>query len=262
LLLAITLTSMFLKPQDATDFIFNNVINVAPGSVGLLQDAVAEAFKDRARNGWLALVGFATLIWSATGAFIALDRAINRAWESERVASFIASRLVSFAMLLGLALLFLISVLASSALTATRSVTSAVAGGDVPGSQIFWWGANVVVSLAVVFLAFLMIYRVLPRCDVSFADVWPAALLAAIAWTIVKELFALYLGSSLADYSATYGTLGTVFALLTWIYLSSFIIMLGAEFGSETARVRRLRPKPEGENSARSKKSPWLPAHN
>jgi membrane protein len=275
LLLAISFASMFLKPQDATDFVFGNVMKVAPGFVNLLQDAMTEAFKDRNRTGWIALVGFATLIWSATGAFSALDKAINRAWEAEKVSSFIVSKLVSFAMLVGLALLFLVSVLASSALAATRSITSAVAGGDVPGSQIFWWAANVAVSLAIIFLAFAMTYRFLPRCDVNLRDVWPAALLAAIAWTIVKELFALYLGSSIANYSATYGTLGTVFALLTWIYLSSFIIMLGAEFSSETARVRRLRPKArvpganelprdearrgESEDVAAHRKSPWLP---
>jgi membrane protein len=78
---------------------------------------------------------------------------------------------------------------------------------------------------------------------------------------ILKELFALYLGSQFYNYDAVYGTMGTVIALLTWIYLSSMIILSGAEFASETQRVRTLRADLRGAHNKDEKKSPWFRAN-
>ncbi len=257
LLLAITLIGVFVKPQDATAFVFDNVTKVAPGSVSLLHDAITRAFENRDSAGWIALVGVVILVFSASGAFGALDKAVNRAWNAERVPSFVGGKIASFVMILVIAALLVVSVIVSTVLSNTQSVTNSFTGGGVPGSDVFWSVVNTAASLGVVFLAFLVMYRFLPRCDVNLRDVWPAALIAAIAWTILKEAFAFYLSSPLAKYDSMYGTLGATVALLTWIYLSSIIILTGAEFSSETARVRRLRPKPIAEQMSRE--SPWLP---
>lgn len=260
ILLAIILVGIFVSnSQDATDFVLSSVGKVLPGSVDLLKGVLTEAFKDRSNAGWTALIGVITLIFSASGAFDALDKSINRAWGSEKVPTFVVSKLTSFALMLLIAALLVISFVVSIVLTGARTLASAF--GQVPGEQVFWQFANLITSVAIITLAFLLIYRFLPRCDINLRDVWPAALLAAIVWTLIKEGFALFLGSSFARFDATYGTLGTVFALLTWIYLSSLVILTGAEFSSETARVRRLRPKPEDEQAKQSRRSsPWLPA--
>ncbi|HKP53256.1 MAG TPA: YihY/virulence factor BrkB family protein [Chloroflexia bacterium] len=263
LLLAVTLAGLFLNELDARIFIFSNVAQVVPGSVELLQATLEEALKSRESAGWLALIGFATLIFSASGAFDALDKAINRAWSSEKMPNFLVGKLTSFAMMLVIAALLVLSVIISTTLAATRRITSDALGRivkEVPGETIFWWVVSVIASLAIIFLGFALLYRFVPRCKVSFRDIWPAALIAAVAWTIAKEGFALFLGSSFANYSAVYGTLGTVIALLTWIYISSIIVLVGAEFSAETARVRDLREK-VGKHMTEGgkKKSPWLP---
>jgi membrane protein len=267
LLLAVTLTGVFIQnAEEARSFILNNVAHVAPSSLELLQSALTEALKNRDSAGWFALVSLATLAFSASGAFDALDKAINRAWSSEKMPSFLAGKLTSFVMMLVIAALLILSVVLSATLAATQRVTTSAVGdlvGSVPGQAIFWWILNVAASLAIVFLGFALLYRFVPRCDVSFRDVWPAALITAIAWTIAKEGFAFFLGSSFANYSAVYGTLGTVIALLTWIYISSVIVLVGAEFSAEIARVRDLREKVGGQGHAKEadkKKSPWLPS--
>ena len=83
-------------------------------------------------------------------------------------------------------------------------------------------------------------------------------LLAAVLWVILKELFALFLGSQFVNYNAVYGPMATVIALLTWIYLSSLVILAGAEFASETQRVRRLRTELIEQATEGEKKSPWF----
>src|SRR5207302_2376573 len=125
-------------------------------------------------------------------------------------------------------------------------------------SQIFWQIVTIGASLGLVFLVFLILYRFVPRREVSLRDVWLGALLAAAGWELVKELFALYLGSSLANYSAVYGTMGTVIALLTWIYISAVIILVGAEFTSEVHRVRTLRAQVTADAQPERKGSPWF----
>lgn len=260
LMLSITLAGIFFRPQDASEFIFNTISKYAPGSTDLLAEVMEEAFTNRSNAGWLALIGFLTLIFTASNAFGILDRAINRAWSSEKVPNFIVAKLASFGMMLVTGALLILSVIISVVLSAARNAANYVAGGEVPGSNIFWQLLSVGVSLGVVFLSFLLLYRYLPRCDVRWRDVWLGALLAAIIWVLLKELFALFVSSPLANFSATYGPIAAVIVLLTWIYLSSLIILTGAEFTSETYRVRRLRFEMHmaavGEKEIRE--SPWF----
>lgn len=84
LVLTITLTGIFINPEDATLFIFQNVAQIVPGSVQPLQDILSDAFQNRSSAGWYALFGVVTLLVTATGAFEALDKAINRAWATEK----------------------------------------------------------------------------------------------------------------------------------------------------------------------------------
>src|SRR2546423_598280 len=85
LLLGITLAGIFLKPEDATEFIFGTLSQVmGPGSIQLLQSALTEAFNNRHNAGLLAAIGVVTLAFSASNAFETLDKAINRAWDSDK----------------------------------------------------------------------------------------------------------------------------------------------------------------------------------
>jgi membrane protein len=257
LLLAVTLAGIFLKPDDATKLIFQDVAIAAPGATDLLSEAVAEAFNNRHNAGLLALAGIVLIAFSASGAFGTLDKAINRAWGSEKVPGFIVGRLVSFVMMLGVAGLLVVSLVVSTVLTRIRSATSALIG-EVPGDQVFWQIVTAGASLGLVFLVFLLQYWFVPRADVHIRDAWPGALLASVAWVILKELYALYLGSQFTNYGAVYGTMASVIALLTWIYLSSMIILGGAEFASETQRVRKLRADLIGAGQAEGQESPWF----
>jgi membrane protein len=259
LLLLVTLASFVVEKADAEKYIFDNVARVAPGTdlPKLIGDIITKTYESRKDAGILLLVGIGTLAFSASNAFETLDKAINRAWNTEKVPTFIAGKLTSFAMILGVFVLLALSLVISTVISRTQAITKSVVG-EIPGSQVFWGIVDFAASLALVFAVFIMLYRFLPRTDVRFRDVWLGALLASIAWVIVKQLFAAYLGSSFANYNAVYGTMGTVIALLTWIYISSVIILFGAEFASETHRVRTVHAQVVEQATGQSKKSPWF----
>src|SRR5437870_257836 len=123
ILLAVSVASLFLDTRQANGFIFNDVAQFAPGSVKLLSGAVDDAVSNRANAGWLALVGLVALAFSASGAFDALDKAINRAWHTEKVPNLLVSKLTSFAMMAVIAALLLLAVVVSTTLTFTQQFT-------------------------------------------------------------------------------------------------------------------------------------------
>jgi membrane protein len=258
-LLGVTIAGQFVQPEEAYHFIAEQVGQFAPTLSGFLTDTFADVVKERQFAGWSALFSSLILLFTATGAFDAIDKAINRAWKTEKLPSILVAKLTSFVMIVTVSALMLVSLLVSATLTITRAFTTYLIG-EVPGEQFVWALISFAASTGVVFLGLLLLYRFIPRCDVEVRDVWLAALIASVAWSLAKEGFALYLGSTFANYSAVYGTVGAIIAILTWIYVSVIIILTGAEFGAETARVRDLRQKLQTAALAEREppRSPWF----
>jgi membrane protein len=257
-LLGLIVAGAVVDPQAAREFIFSTIAQIAPGAADWLETLLADVLEQRDSVGWFAIVGVLTLAFSASGAFDALDKSINRAWGTEKMPNFLISKLSSFIMMGAIGVLLIVSVSVSAILRTLQSLTVEYFG-TFTGDTFIWDFTNIAASFAVTLLAFTLLFRFVPRCPVRMADIWLAALITAIIWTIAKEVFAIFLGSSFANFSATYGTLGTVIALLLWIYVSSVIILTGAEFSAETAKVRELRAR-AGKALAQSsrKPSPWL----
>jgi membrane protein len=89
------------------------------------------------------------------------------------------------------------------------------------------------------FLVVLLVYRFVPNTPVTWADVWPAALLVTLTFEGGKRLFLWYVETqALASYSLTYGPLAAVMVLLLWVYLSAVMLLAGAEMASEYRRLR------------------------
>ena len=196
-------------------------------------------------TGTLAvIIGSATLIIAASGAFLELQHAINTIFrvktdpKKSGLKRLILSRLRSFGLVVSIGFLLLVSLLVSAALTALSSrIERAVVGGPVLLQVI-----NVVVSLAVMTLLFGLIYRLLPDVRLAWRNVWIGAFVTSILFSIGKFLIGLYLGHSTV--SSSYGAAGSIVVLLVWVYYSAQIILLGAEFTRVYAEYREGRAPP------------------
>ncbi len=178
-------------------------------------------------SGLLAtLIGVITLIVSATGFFAQLQDALNMIWNvdmlKERRTWFIKKRLLSFAMILGVGLLLLIGLVISAALAAFSSLVADI----VP--PVVLQGLNLIASYCVITVLFAMIFKFLPDVAISWRDVAIGALLTAALFELGKSLIGLYLGRS--AFGSAYGAAGSLIVLLVWIYYSTQIFFLGAEF--------------------------------
>lgn len=190
------------------------------------------------------IIGVITFFIGATGAFLELQTALNTIWRVKPKASrhwlkvLAIERLVSFGLVVGVGFLLLTSLVVSAGLAALDKYM----GDTYPGIAVLWQALNVIVSLGVVTLLFAMIYKVLPDVELAWSDVWVGGLVTAGLFTIGKSLIGLYLGTS--GFSSSYGAAGSVVVLLVWVYYSSQIVLLGAEFTREYVTKFGRRPPP------------------
>lgn len=193
------------------------------------------------------LLGVAALIFGATGAFIQLQDALNRAWEvapdpaQGGLRNFVVKRLFSFGMILGVAFLLMVSLVLSAGLSAFgESVAARLPGGLSAGVL---WVFNLSVSLVVVTGLFATIFKILPDAAIAWRDVWIGALATALLFVAGKFAIGLYLGRS--DPGQAYGAAGSLAVLLLWIYYSGLIVLFGAEFTQSWAESHGTGIRPE-----------------
>jgi membrane protein len=207
-----------------------------------IHEMIASA--DRPGGGTIATIAsFAGLIFGATGAFMQLQGALNRAWEVKPdpeqggVMVFITKRLLSGGMVLGIGFLLAVSL----ALTAGISAVGGAVGGGIPEPLLH--GVTFVVSFLVLGALFAAMYKILPDAEIEWRDVRVGAAVTALLFVAGKFAIGLYLGrSSPGD---AFGAAGALAVVLIWAYYSGMILLFCAEFTQQWARERGSGIRPE-----------------
>jgi membrane protein len=184
-------------------------------------------------SGIAMVVSIALLLYGATNVFASLQNSLDTIWEVKPrpglgIMGVLRSRLLSFAMILGIAFILMVSLVISTALSALTKHF----GGEFP--SFFWRTLEQVVSLGLFTLIFAAIYKILPDVKIGWRSVWVGAALTAVLFTVGKYLIGLYLGRSTT--ASVYGGAGSLVVLLLWVYYSSQILFIGAEFTQVYAR--------------------------
>ncbi|HEY6991733.1 MAG TPA: YihY/virulence factor BrkB family protein [Bryobacteraceae bacterium] len=198
-------------------------------------DALA-MFLEGTRNtthGIVATVfGLIVLLLGASGVIIELRGALNTIWDVPEqdlsgmriVTGFIKRRLFSFAIVMGVGVLLVASVAASTWINALAALLPSFPGTETVLLEI----GSVILSFVLVAGLFAAIYKVMPDIQIEWRDVILGCLVTSLLFTIGKQLLTLYLGR--ASYKSTYGAAGSVVVFIAWVYYSSQIFFLGAEF--------------------------------
>jgi membrane protein len=209
--------------------------------------AIQAILEGAAKSQWsipATIIGVITFFLGATGAFLELQDDLDAIWRVKPrsrgnvLRDLLMQRIISFGLVLAFAFLLLTSLVVSAALAAVHTYI----GSAFPGVGALWvWALGyAALSLGVITFLFATIYKVLPDVKLKWADVWVGALVTAVLFTVGKFLIGLYLGTS--SFVSTYGAAGSVIVVLVWVYYSSQIILLGAEF--TRAYVERFGPRP------------------
>jgi membrane protein len=193
-----------------------------------IQGIIANA--SQPKSGIIASIfGIAALLFGASGVFGELQEGLNTVWEVQPkpgrgIAGIIKDRFLSLTMVFGVGFLLLVSLVLSAGLSALGEYLK----GLLPLPEVILQGLNFIISFVVISLLFAMLFKVLPDAKIAWNDVWIGAVITALLFTVGKFLLGLYIGRS--SVGSAYGAAGSLIVILIWIYYSSQILFLGAEF--------------------------------
>lgn len=177
------------------------------------------------RSGSLLSVSIVGTLWSASNGFNAIKRALNRAYRVEQRQRYIVARLISVILTISIlgviCLALLLPVFGKAIGDYIFSFLNLSEGLDKIFDALRW-----VISSIIFFIVLFVLYRFAPHTHVKWRDVIFGSLFATIGWQTVSFAFSFYV-DTLGNYSATYGSLGTVIILMIWFYISGIIIITG-----------------------------------
>jgi len=207
----------------------------------VLQAALASA--STKSSGIVAtIVGLVTLLATASGVFGEMQTALNRIWRAEpksgTLSRLVRARAASLGLVAALGFLLAVSLVASAGLTALGTSINA----RLPFGEAILSIVNFAVSLALLSVLFAAIYKVLPDRPIEWRDVTVGAVMTALLFTLGKTLIGWYLGSSAV--ASSYGAAGGLIVLFFWVYYSTQVFLVGAEFTKAYATSRGRGPAP------------------
>ncbi|RYX82108.1 YihY/virulence factor BrkB family protein [bacterium] len=189
------------------------------------------------------VVALVIALWGASGLFGALQDSLNAIWgvmpkPDLGIMGFIRTRFISFAMVLGVGFLLLVSLVLSTVLAAVSGAASGVVGDSVLVAGLLNFGLGLFVSM----LLFAAIYKVLPDAKLKWKDVWVGAFVTALLFSLGRLALGEYLGR--AGAASSYGSAGALVVLLLWVNYASTILFAGAEFTKAYANTlgSKIRP--------------------
>ena len=242
-LIAISIAGAVFGEEAASGLLADTLrSSIGASAADAVQDMVL-ATRKPSDNIIASLTGVLVLILGATGAFGELQSALNTVWSVQQksgqvIRTLLRDRLLSFTMVLGIGFLMLTSLILTTALQIASDLIARLL--PVPG--VFWSVLSSVISFLVVSALFGAIFRFLPDVEIEWKDVRFGALLTAGLFVVGKIVLSWYLGR--AATASVYGAAGSLVLILLWVYYSSLILLLGAEFTEVHAhsRGRAIQP--------------------
>ncbi len=203
---------------------------VLPDEALALLETALSRFVDQGntRLGIAFLTGFAVTFWFANAGLKALFVALNVVYEEKEKRSFVRFNLASFRAALAL---FVVGLLLMGVTVASPIVLGRLGLGDAVGwaVAVLRWPTLLVAAT----LSLMIVYRIGPsRQAARWRWLGWGSAFTALAWLVASGIFSFYI-AHFADYNVTYGSLGAVIGFMLWIYVSVFVLLIGAELNAE-----------------------------
>lgn len=252
LLISISVMGLVFGEQAARGELFEQIESTVGASAAQSIQDILSHTQAMGGNVIMMVVGFVILLVGASVVFAELQDSLNQIWKVPQkkgtgILNTLRRRFLSFAMVLGIAFLLLVSLVVSAVLSALAKFLTPEA---MPGGVYLWQGVDLLVSLGFITLLFALIYKILPDAEVRWRDVFVGGALAAILFTVGKFLLGLYLGQT--STVSSFGAAGSFVVILVWVYYSAQILFFGAEF----TRLYSLRQQHLPETSSETQCAP------
>ena len=230
----------------AANELITRAVDVYPGSRAFLQETI----RSFSSVGTGVLIScFIVVLWAGSWVFAVIERALNRIWGATS-RTFLHGRALTIGMIGVIGLLLALSVVVTSFVVALRDMAVNLSPRQMArypillsAGSVFWQGVYAAISFLVTLVLFVIVYRFMPKAEVSLRDTLPGAVLAGLLWELAKYLFAWSL--NYFHYDQIYGSVGAVVAVLSWSYFSSLILLFGAQLTAVFHREHPHYPEPQ-----------------
>jgi membrane protein len=250
LLTLVSVAGFLIGGEEAINLVMEFLFDIIPATPEWLEGTLRQIVAQRSVNGIIGLVG---LLLAASGVFTTLARNVNRAWPEAKKHSLVRGQLIAFGLIAILVSVMVLWMIWSTLITLFAARDYPIIEDVLPIksfilnplTKFFYW--------LVSFLFFLLIYRWLPNTKVFWREAFWGALTAAAGWTILTIGFTWFMSTPFASYDILYGSVGTSVALLTWVFISAMIMLLGAHISAAIARITRPAHSKEALSEGASK---------
>lgn len=226
LIVALALTPYFKIDQQ---FLLEKIQSYAPGDLGdYLFDMISEVLNNK--NNTIITVGIVFTLWSASSGIYGIIIAFNNAFRVRDGRIWIVTKLISVI----LTALFLVGMFVALALIVFGKQLTYILFHKFnldEGYYNLWSVLNYSLPLLFIFLIFVFLYTMGPNLKLKAISILPGALFATLSWTIVSRLFGYYI-DHFSSYIKTYGTIGAFMAFVLWLYITGYILIIGAEINA------------------------------
>jgi membrane protein len=213
--------------QRVLNMIFGYLQRDAGAGAGAVKQIVAATFNEPRKGIVAEIIGWIVFVVAAVGLFGAVQFALNAVWDitpkKMTLMQSIRQRASSFGVMLGIALLLLVSMGVNALLT----MMSAYFTHIFPGFATLMKIADFFVSFGVLWVAFAVLYEYLPECQIEWRDVWVGSAVTSFLFVVGQFLLGWYLGR--AGVSSGYGAFGSLVVFLIWVNYTAQIVLFGAE---------------------------------
>lgn len=230
LVISISVAGFFFGGEAAQNQVVDTIRETVGQESAQAIQAMIQNASEKPKTGMISTVmGAVALLFGAGGVVGQLQTSLNTIWgvapkPGLGVWGFVRQRFVSFAMVLGVGFLLLVSLVVSALLAGITELLN----GFFNGAAFIAHALDVFVSFAFITLLFAIIFKFLPDARIQWRNVWIGAALTSLLFTVGKFLIGLYIGTS--GVTSAYGAAGSLITVLLWVYYSSLIFFLGAEF--------------------------------
>lgn len=202
--------------------------NLNQSAVEFVKGIVPDGSKLQQSTLLASIAGFVTLFMGSTGLFVQLQDALNTLWGAEPptgngILNVIKSRLLSFALVLGIGVIIIAFLIGNTYLSAIAEQL----GETIGLGTFFVRVVTFVVSAGILTVVFAALYKTLPNVKLQWKEVWIGSAITSVLFTLGQLGIGIYLGQTAPG--SAFGAAGSLVLLLLWIYFSSMVFFFGAE---------------------------------
>ena len=242
LLIALSIAGLFYQ-GDSLSYVNRHIASIVGSNAATAVTSAIHSIRSSGGGTFANIISVVVLLVGASSVFGQLQTVLNRIWGVQPKPGrfwrdLLKQRLISFAMVIGVSFVLLVSLILSAILAMITDYFSYL----LPGLGMFWQLLDAGLSLSIITFLFAAIFKIVPDVDVAWREVWLGAVITALLFVFGKTAIAYYLGRSGVE--SAYGAAGSVLVILAWVYYSSQILFFGAEFTKFHAIENRARVKP------------------